>query len=102
VEKTPQSIAIDFKGKTITYKELNEQSNKLARYILKKSDKKGVSIGVCMDRSIEMVVAILGIIKSGSSYVPFDPIYPLERLKYMAEIAEVGMIFTSLSVHSKV
>jgi len=84
VKKTPDNIAIVFEDKQLTYKELNEQSNQLAQYIRKEYDFQTEDlIGVKLDRSYQLLVVILGILKSGAAYVPIDINYPQERINYI-------------------
>ncbi|MBN3346594.1 B12-binding domain-containing radical SAM protein [Clostridium botulinum] len=85
VEKTPDSIALEFNEKKITYKELNNRANQLAYYLRKKGAKKDKVIGIMMERSIEMYVSILGILKSGAAYLPIDMGTPADRVDYMLE-----------------
>ena len=83
--KTPHATATFFDGQKLTYKELNEQSNRLAHYLKKKCVKIDTLVPICIERSAEMIIGILGILKAGAAYVPIDPDYPLERIKYMLE-----------------
>jgi amino acid adenylation domain-containing protein len=91
VERTPDRIAVVFEDKELTYRELNERANKLAHYLRKKGVGPEVLVGICMERSIEMVVGLLGILKAGGAYVPLDPAYPQERLSFM--IRDTGLSF---------
>ncbi|TRX33010.1 amino acid adenylation domain-containing protein [Flavobacterium sp. ZT3R18] len=85
-EKTPENVAVVFEGKELTYKELNEQANRLGSYLRGKYDiKPDDLIGVKLDRSERMIVAIFGILKSGGAYVPIDPSYPQDRIEYIKE-----------------
>ncbi|MBQ4852977.1 condensation domain-containing protein, partial [Pseudoalteromonas sp. MMG012] len=83
-QQQPDKVAVVFADKTLTYKQLNEQSNQLAHY-LREHHAIGPDslVGLCVERSLEMVVGILGILKAGGAYVPLDPHYPQERLSYM-------------------
>lgn len=83
VKTNPDSIAISFNGYKITYKKLAEESDKIA-YLLKESGiKQGDIVGLCLNRSVEMIISLLGIIKSGAAYLPLDPFFPDKRLEYM-------------------
>ena len=83
--KTPKSIAVVFENKELSYKELNERSNQLANYLIKQGVKAETLVPVCVERSAEMLIGILGILKAGGAYVPVDPDYPADRIRYMLE-----------------
>jgi len=83
VSKTPTKIAAVFEDKLISYKELNQKANQLAHYLRAQGVKRNHLIGISLDRSLEMVVCILGILKSGAAYLPLDPNYPDDRISYM-------------------
>lgn len=85
VEKTPHAIACVFDEEHLTYQQLNELSNQLAHLLRGKHVKEGTIIPVCIERSTSMIVAILGVIKSGAAYVPIDPLYPADRIRYLLE-----------------
>src|SRR5450755_81140 len=84
-----QAIAVEFQAESLTYAELDVRSNQLARRLVRKGAGPDVSIGLCVERSLEMVVALLGILKAGSAYVPLDPSYPSDRIKYVLDDAKV-------------
>jgi non-ribosomal peptide synthetase component F len=85
VMKTPNKIAVEFKEETLTYKELNEKSNQLANHLREKQiDKKSI-VAIIETHSIELMTSILGVLKTGASYLPIDPSYPPERINYMLE-----------------
>ena len=94
VEETPDAFALVFEGEQITYRELNNRSNQLAHYLQKNGVNSEVLVGLCVERSVEMVVGILGILKAGGAYVPFDPNYPSERLSFMLQDSQVAVILT--------
>ncbi|MCB9252335.1 MAG: amino acid adenylation domain-containing protein [Flavobacteriales bacterium] len=83
VKKTPNQTALIYEQKRMSYEELNRRSNRLAHYLIKQGVTKDTLIPLCMERSMEMIVAILGILKSGGAYVPIDPQYPQQRIDYM-------------------
>lgn len=85
VSKHPENAAVTLSGKELTYQELDAKSNQLSNYLINKGVKKGDFIPICINRSLEMIVGILGIIKAGGAYVPIDPNYPLQRINYMLE-----------------
>src|SRR5262249_14201375 len=85
---------VEFEGQTLTYRELNRRANQLAHYLTKSGTGPEVRVGICMERSLEMVVGLLGILKAGGAYVPLDPAYPAEWLDTMLEDAAVTAIIT--------
>ncbi len=94
VEQTPNSTAIVFENQELTYQELNQRANKIAHYLRKLGVGPEVLVGVFIDRSIEMMVGLLGILKAGGAYVPLDPDFPKQRIAYMIEHSEVLVILT--------
>jgi amino acid adenylation domain-containing protein len=94
VEKTPDAVAVVFEDQQLTYRELNQRANQLAHYLQTLGVRPEVLVGICVERSLEMVVGLLGILKAGGAYVPLDPHYPQERLSYMLEDAQVSVILT--------
>ena len=94
VERTPEAVALIFDGQKLTYRELNERANQLAHYLRRLGVRPEVHVGLCVERSPEMVVGLLGILKAGGAYVPLDPAYPRERLAFMLEDAETVVLVT--------
>ena len=94
VERTPGSVAVVYEDQRLTYEELNSRSNQLAHYLRGLGVGPEVRVGICVERSVEMVVGLLGILKAGGAYVPLDPEYPAERLAYMVEDAQVPVLLT--------
>lgn len=95
VQKTPNSVAIVFDDKQLTYNELNQRSNQLAHYLSKQGIKKpGTLIAICVERSLEIIIAILGVLKAGAAYVPIDPAYPAARIHYMLKNCQTSIILT--------
>jgi amino acid adenylation domain-containing protein len=92
--RTPDAIAIVFEDEQVTYRELHDRANQLAHYLRRLGVGPDVLVGVCVERSVEMLVALLGILKAGGAYVPLDPTYPKERLAYMLEDANVSVLLT--------
>ena len=92
--KTPDAIAAEFKRDGITYAELNARANQLAHYLRDRGVGLETLVGVSVPRSLEMLVAILGVLKAGGGYVPLDPKYPRERLQFMIKDAALGMVIT--------
>jgi len=85
VEKTPDTVAVVFQNEQLTYQQLNQRANQLAHYLQKLGVQPELPVCLCVDRSIEMVVGLLGILKAGGAYVPLDPAYPQERLEYIKQ-----------------
>lgn len=102
VKATPQAIAIVFEGKQLTYQELNEKANQLAHYLIKQGSTLETLIGLCVERSLEMVIGLLGILKAGGAYVPLESRYPQERLSFMQEDAQVKILLTQSFLLDKV
>ncbi|MBD2435190.1 non-ribosomal peptide synthetase [Nostoc sp. FACHB-110] len=94
VQHTPDAVAVVFENQQLTYHQLNCRANSLAHYLQSLGVKPDVLVGICVERSLEMVVAILAILKAGGAYVPIDPVYPQERLSFMLEDAAVGVLLT--------
>jgi amino acid adenylation domain-containing protein/FkbM family methyltransferase len=93
-EKTPAAVAVVFEEQQLTYMELNQRANQLARYLMKSGVRPEVLVGICMERSVEMVVGLLGILKAGGAYVPMDPEYPKLRLSLMLDDAHAPVLLT--------
>ncbi len=94
VERTPQAVAVEFEGKRVGYRELNERANRLANYLRKMGVGPDSFVGVCLARSPEAVVALLGVLKAGAAFVPLDPGYPRERLEFMITDAQISLVIT--------
>lgn len=90
--KTPDNLALVFKDETLTYKELNHRANQLAHYLISVGIGPEIIVGICVERSIEMIVGILGILKAGGAYLPLDPEYPEDRLAYMLNDADLNFL----------
>ena len=100
-EKTPDAIAVLFDCKQLTYRELNTRANQLAHYLRVLEVGPEILVGVFMERSLEMIIGILGILKAGGTYVPLDPAYPQERLAFMLEDAHLFVLLTQQSLVAK-
>src|SRR5262245_2832938 len=94
VEHEPGKTAIVCSGKQLSYGELNERANQLAHYLGRLGVGSETLVGICVDRSIEMIVGLLGILKAGGAYVPLDPEYPTERLAFMMQNAQAPILLT--------
>ncbi|MGH9367525.1 MAG: condensation domain-containing protein, partial [Thermoanaerobaculia bacterium] len=93
-QQRPEAVAVEFEGKRLTYGQLNERANRLAGYLSKRGVGPEVLVGLCVERSLEMVVGLLGILKAGGAYLPLDPGYPRERLRFMLEDAGARLVLT--------
>jgi len=94
VEQTPEAVAVRFVDQQFTYQELNNRSNQLAHYLKTLGVGPDVLVGICMERSWDLVVGLLGILKAGGAYVPLDPTYPQERLNWMLADSQVALLLT--------
>ncbi|WP_201376287.1 non-ribosomal peptide synthase/polyketide synthase [Ktedonobacter robiniae] len=101
VLRTPDAEALVYEGSSLTYRELNRRANLLACELRSRGVKADTLVGVCMERSVEMVVALLGVLKAGGAYVPMDPAYPQERLAYMLEDAAVSVLLTQSALREQ-
>ncbi|MBW4685857.1 MAG: amino acid adenylation domain-containing protein [Komarekiella atlantica HA4396-MV6] len=95
VERTPNAVAVVFQNQHLTYRELNQRANQLAHYLKTLGVKPEVLVGICIERSLEMVIGLLAILKAGGAYLPLDPAYPKERLALMLKDAQVSVLLTS-------
>jgi amino acid adenylation domain-containing protein/non-ribosomal peptide synthase protein (TIGR01720 family) len=102
VERTPQAAALTFSGRTLTYRELNRQANALAHRLQSLGVKPETLVGLCLERSPEMVVAVLGILKAGGAYVPLDATYPSARLACLLQDTQVQVVVTQQHLRARV
>src|SRR5699024_8063091 len=93
--KRPEAIALGSEHETITYEELNKYANQIALYLLDSEVEIGSSIGICMDRSVDEVARMLGVLKAGGADVGLDPEYLEERLRYIIQEAKIPMVLTN-------
>src|SRR5262245_14630942 len=94
VKRTPDAVAVIFEDQQLTYQELNIRANQLGHYLQKLGVGPETLVGICLERSLEMIIALLGVLKAGGAYVPLDPNYPKERLAFMLDDAKVGILLT--------
>ena len=92
IRRTPKSVALEYEGFELNYEELNRRSNQLAHYLQRLGVGPEVLVGICVERSVEMVVGLLGILKAGGVYVPLDPSYPVARLRHMVSDSGVRIV----------
>ena len=93
-ELTPNAVAVQYEEQKLTYRELNARANQLAWKLKSLGVRPGVFVALCAERSLEMVIGLLGILKSGAAYVPLDPGYPRDRLAYMMKDAQAPVLLT--------
>jgi amino acid adenylation domain-containing protein len=96
--KTPDAVAVIFDDKQLTYRELDVKSNQLAHHLRKLGVKADTLVGVCVERSLEMVIGLLGILKAGGAYVPLDPRYPKDRVEFVLKDAAAPVLLTQTSL----
>lgn len=94
VARTPLAIALSFAGQEMSYQTLNERANQLAHLLRQQGVGPEVCVGICLERSFEMVIAIYAILKAGGAYIPLDPTYPPDRLSFMLADAQVPILIT--------
>jgi amino acid adenylation domain-containing protein/non-ribosomal peptide synthase protein (TIGR01720 family) len=98
VEKTPDNTAVAYEEKQLTYKELDEKADRLAKVLVRKGVKTGDIVAIMVDPSLEMLIGILGILKAGGAYLPLDPGCPRDRMSYMLEDTRASLLLTKLEV----
>jgi len=95
VTKNPNNLALVFESQSLTYQQLNQKANQLAHYLIQNHQiQPDTLIGICVERSLEMIIGLLGILKAGGAYVPIDPNYPKERIKFMLEDSGTSVLLT--------
>lgn len=102
VENNPERIAVVFKNSKLTYRQLNEKANQLAWHLKENGAQSGMIIGICMNRSLELILGLLAILKTGACYLPIDPNYPQERIAYMLEDSSSKLLLTHSSNADKI
>ncbi|MBW4621513.1 MAG: amino acid adenylation domain-containing protein [Cyanosarcina radialis HA8281-LM2] len=100
VELTPDRVAVVFDNRQLTYSELNRRANRLAHYLQALNVGPEVVVGICLERSLHLVIGLLGILKAGGAYVPLDPAFPQDRLAFMVEDSQMPVILTQQSLLS--
>ena len=100
--KTPDAVAVVLQDRQLTYRELNAQANQLARYLRSSGVGPDALVGICIDRSLDMVIGMLGILKAGGGYVPLDPSYPRQRLEFMVHDTAIETLLTTENLEDTV
>ena len=98
---TPSALSLAYENISLTYAELNVRANRLAHYLIQLGVGPEVLVGISLERSLEMIISILAILKAGGVYVPFDPSYPSERLKYMLDDTKIALLLTKSTLREK-
>ncbi len=101
VERTPNAPAVWYEGQCLTYAELNHRANQLAHRLQSMGVKPESLVGICMERSFALVIGLLGILKAGAAYVPFDPSYPADRLSYLVQDANVPVLVVQEALRAR-
>ena len=99
VKKTPDTTALIFEDMSFTYRELNEKANQLAHHLRSKSIKNGDIVGIMLNRSPELIISMLAILKSGAAYLPIDPTYPENRINYIISDSNISTLITSSNLN---
>ncbi|MFK0732541.1 MAG: amino acid adenylation domain-containing protein [Gloeotrichia echinulata GP01] len=95
VTLNPNNIALVFESQSLTYQQLNQKANQLAHYLIQNYQiQPDTLIGICVERSLEMIIGVIGVTKAGGAYVPIDPNYPQERIKFMLEDSGISVLLT--------
>ncbi|NOU51324.1 amino acid adenylation domain-containing protein [Pseudoalteromonas sp. JBTF-M23] len=102
VVRTPQQVALIHNQQQLSYQQLNERANQLAQYLVNHGLQKEELVGVCIERSVDMAVAVLGILKAGGAYVALDPSYPADRLAYIADDAAMRFVVSQQAVAQQI
>ncbi len=102
VVAAPQSLAVVCEDEELTYGQLNQRANQLAHHLQKLGVGPEVLVGICLERSVEMVIAIIGVLKAGGAYVPLDPSYPQERLSFLLQDTRIPLLITTQGLEEKI
>src|SRR5579872_345570 len=94
VRRTPNRVAVSFERERVTYRDLDAQANSLARRLRESGVQQGHLVGICVERSVQMLASLLGVLKAGAAYVPLDPSYPADRLRFMQQDAGLKAVIT--------
>src|SRR5260221_7108217 len=99
--RSPDAVAVSCKDRHLTYRQLDELAGRLACYLRQSGVGPDVAVGLCLDRSLEMVTGILGTLKAGGTYVPIDPNYPPERMQYMLEDSGAKILLSMKDIQKR-
>ncbi len=102
VKRSPNAVAVVYQDQTLTYQDLNQRANQLASYLQSQGIGPDHLVGICLERSVEITVAFLGILKAGAAYVPLDPSYPKERLEFMVQDSQIQALLTSQQLRDNI
>ena len=102
VDKTPDNIAVVFEDQKLTYRELNQRANSLASYLRSQKIGRNDIVGIMVNRSLEMIISIVAVLKSGACYIPIDPEYPQDRIEYMLNNSNAKLLLTFKKLENKV
>ncbi|MEO7583967.1 MAG: amino acid adenylation domain-containing protein [Ferruginibacter sp.] len=102
VLKMPENVAVVFEEQQLSYRQLNAKANQFAHYLLSKGVQPETLVPICIERSSEMMIGILGIMKAGAAYVPIDPEYPADRISYMLEDTGAAIVVSSSKSRTKI
>jgi len=100
--KTPHAVAVVCEQQRVTYEELNSQANQLADYLRERGVGPETLVGLCLERSLDMIVGLLGVLKAGGAYVPLDPAFPAERLQYILEDAQIKLVLSQAQWRNRI
>ena len=100
-EKTPDAVAVVYEDATLSYGELNRRANQLAHYLRELGVGPDQRVAICLGRSLEMIVGLLGVLKAGGAYVPLDPVYPIERMRSMLEDSMPAVLLTQMDLQGQ-
>ena len=100
VARDPDAVALIYEEQTLSYGELNARANRLARHLVALGVQPDARVGLCVERSLEMVVGLLAVLKAGGAYVPLDPAYPPERLAFMLEDCAPNVVLTHVAARA--
>jgi amino acid adenylation domain-containing protein len=100
-KRAPHAVAVEYEGRQLTYEELNTRANQVAHYLARQGVGPDVMVGICVERSLDMVVGILGILKAGGAYVPLDPDYPASRLSFMLDDTAAPLLLTQMRLRNR-
>jgi amino acid adenylation domain-containing protein/non-ribosomal peptide synthase protein (TIGR01720 family) len=100
--RTPDAVAVAFRDRTLTYRELDRRANRLANHLRRRGVGPEVRVALCLERGLESMIAILGVLKAGGAYVPLDPAYPVDRLRYMLEDSAAVALLTQERLRERI